>query len=87
MLLSAFCIACAPAAIAQTPRPKMPESSTKVPSDPGAVVVPPATGSEEMAKTPKSVDPEMDDATKDIDRKNRKKSRKLRDKAAREKMR
>lgn len=63
------------------------DDAIKPPSDPGAVVVPPTTGSEEMAKKPKNVDPEMDDATEDIDRKNRTKSRKLRDKAASEKPR
>jgi len=54
----------------QGPRGKM-----KVPSDPGAVVVPPKTGTEEIVKTPnKAVDPKIDDATEDIDRRNRKKS-------------
>lgn len=52
-----------------------PDGAMKAPSDPGAVVTPPTTGTEEMAKTPKTVDPAMDDATADIDRKNRQKSR------------
>lgn len=52
-----------------------PDGAMKAPSDPGAVVTPPATGSEEIVKTPKQVDPGMDDATADIDRNNRKKSR------------
>ncbi|HEY0848221.1 MAG TPA: hypothetical protein VGE12_22830 [Noviherbaspirillum sp.] len=53
----------------------------KTPSDPDAVVVPPTTGNEEITKKPRNVDPKMDDATEDIDRKNRKKSR---DKAKRQ---
>jgi hypothetical protein len=52
----------------------LPDSSAKIPSDKGAIVVPPTTGTEEIVKTPKAVDPKMDDATDDIDRKNRKKS-------------
>lgn len=52
-----------------------PDGAMKAPSDPGAVVTPPTTGTEEMVKTPKKGDPAMDDATADIDRKNRKKSR------------
>ena len=52
-----------------------PPASTKTPSDPGAVVVPPRTGTEEIVKTPnKAVDPKIDDATEDIDRRNRKRS-------------
>jgi hypothetical protein len=52
-----------------------PPSGEKMPSDPGAVVTPPTTGTEEIVKTPnKAVDPKIDDATTDIDRKNRKKS-------------
>lgn len=52
-----------------------PPASGKTPSDPGAVVVPPRTGTEEIVKTPrKDVDPKIDDATEDIDRKNRKRS-------------
>lgn len=50
------------------------DDALKVPSDPGVVVVPPTTGTEEIAKPPKNVDPAMDDATTQIDRKNRKKS-------------
>lgn len=52
----------------------MPDSSVKTPSDKGAIVVPPTTGTEEIVKTPRQVDPKIDDATGDIDRKNRKKS-------------
>ena len=79
-----------PAASAQTVVPKklegemktpadpgmraLPDSSVKTPADKGAIVVPPTTGTEEIVKTPKQVDPKMDDATGDIDRKNRKKS-------------
>lgn len=55
----------------RTPAP----SGEKMPSDPGAVVTPPTTGTEEIVKTPnRAVDPKIDDATTDIDRKNRKKS-------------
>ncbi|HYD96808.1 MAG TPA: hypothetical protein VEC01_15875 [Noviherbaspirillum sp.] len=46
----------------------------KIPSDPGAVVRPPPTGNEEMVKTPKNIDPEIDNATPEIDRKNRSKA-------------
>lgn len=52
----------------------IPDSSVKTPSDKDAIVVPPTTGNEEIVKKPKQVDPKMDDATEDIDRKNRKKS-------------
>lgn len=51
------------------------DSSRKVPGDPGAVVVPPTTDPESIVKPPKHVDPEIDDATKGVDRKNREKSR------------
>ena len=45
------------------------------PSDPGAVVTPPRTGTEDIVKSPnKAVDPKIDDATPDIDRRNRKRS-------------
>lgn len=47
----------------------------KLPSDPGAIVTPPTTGNEGIVKTPKNVDPQMDDATPEIDRKSRDKSR------------
>lgn len=42
------------------------------PANSGSVVVPPATGNEEIVKTPpKNVDPAIDDATGDVDRRNR----------------
>lgn len=50
------------------------DDALNVPSDPGGVVVPPTTGTEEIAKPPKNVDPAMDDATTQIDRKNRTKA-------------
>lgn len=73
---------CTPYATAQTGIAKNPESTTKAPprvektpTDPGAIVTPPRTGTEEIVKTPdKAVDPKIDDATTDIDRRNRKKS-------------
>jgi hypothetical protein len=63
------------------PTPK--EPPVKRPADPGmdspansgSVVVPPSTGNEEIARKPKNVDPKIDDATGDIDRRNRKLSR------------
>jgi len=62
----------------KTPDPAMrstPPRVENVPADPGAVVTPPRTGTEEIVKTPnKAVDPKMDDATTYIDRRNRKKS-------------
>lgn len=90
--LFVFCMASASIVIAQTAIPKMPESTMKMPadpggmrkpkddavktpSDPGSIVVPPSTGTEEIAKQPRNVDSGIDDATTDIDRKNRKKSR------------
>ncbi|WP_420475772.1 hypothetical protein [Noviherbaspirillum sp. ST9] len=57
------------------PAVKVPPHVDKAPTDPGAVVTPPRTGTEEIVKTPnKAVDPKIDDATTDIDRRNRKKS-------------
>jgi hypothetical protein len=53
----------------------IPPPVEKSPTDPGAVVTPPRTGTEEIVKTPnKAIDPKIDDATTDIDRRNRKKS-------------
>ena len=51
-----------------------PAPSVKAPSNSGVIVVPPKTGTEEMVTTPKNVDPEINSATDDIDKKNRKKS-------------
>lgn len=54
---------------------KAPPRVEKTPTDPGAIVTPPRTGTEEIVKTPnKAVDPKIDDATTEIDRRNRKKS-------------
>lgn len=53
---------------------RMPEPGLKPPSDPGSVEVPPTTDPKAIVKPPANVDPGMDDATPDIDRKNRKKS-------------
>lgn len=53
---------------------RMPEPGLKPPSDPGSVEVPPTTDPKAIVKPPPNVDPGMDDATPDIDRKNRKKS-------------
>ncbi|RZI44621.1 hypothetical protein EGT07_04195 [Herbaspirillum sp. HC18] len=76
-----FAAACALPAAAQTdvpkkgePPAKAPGGSANTPSDPGAVVTPPSTGTEEIVKKPKNVDPKIDDATPDIDRRNRRKS-------------
>lgn len=45
---------------------------TRSPANSGAVVVPPPTGNEEIVKKPpKNVDPAIDDATGDVDRRNR----------------
>ncbi|HZW19824.1 hypothetical protein [Noviherbaspirillum sp.] len=53
----------------------VPPRVENTPADPGAVVTPPRTGTEEIVKTPgKAVDPKIDDATTDIDRRNRKRS-------------
>lgn len=86
--LLALLALCAAPVFAQTAMPKQPAPKTPdmpgsaTPSDPGAVVTPPRTGTEEMVKTPGNVDPKIDDATPDIDRKNREKSA---DKKAQEK--
>jgi hypothetical protein len=53
---------------------KSPDSAMKGPSDSGMVVVPPKVDSKSVKTPPKNIDPEIDDATKDIDRENRKKS-------------
>lgn len=84
MTRSVFLLAallCASHAIAQSKAPAEPDMRTvpprveNTPTDPGAVVTPPRTGSEDIVKTPKkAVDPKIDDATTDIDRRNRKKS-------------
>ena len=82
-LLAAVMCAGAQLAAAQSGTPKktdpgMPTTPPRVestPADPGAVVTPPRTGTEEIVKTPNNaVDPKIDDATTDIDRKNRKRS-------------
>ncbi|HYD61094.1 MAG TPA: hypothetical protein VEC35_12095 [Noviherbaspirillum sp.] len=78
MLAAAICVQAAASQTrgADKAEPSMaPPAAGKTPSDPGAVVVPPRTGTEEIVKTPrKAVDPKIDDATEDIDRKNRKRS-------------
>ena len=53
---------------------KSPDSSMKTPSDPGMAVPPPAVGPENIKTPPKNIDPEITDATRDIDRENRRKS-------------
>lgn len=81
-LFAALMPLCAQYATAQAGIAKNPDSMTKAPprvektpTDPGAVVTPPRTGTEEIVKTPnKTIDPKIDDATTDIDRRNRKKS-------------
>ena len=52
---------------------RSPDSSMKAPSDPGMVVPPPSVGPENIKTPPKNIDPEITDATKDIDRENRRK--------------
>lgn len=53
-----------------------PDKSMKAPSDSGIVVVPPRPASDAMITTPpRRVDPKIDDATPDIDKKNSEKSR------------
>lgn len=82
VFLLAAVLAAGHAAQAQTGMPRDPDPAVKAPprvdkapTDPGAVVRPPRTGTEEIVKTPnKAVDPKIDDATTDIDRRNRKKS-------------
>ena len=59
-----------------------PDPSFKAPMDPGMAVEPPKAGTGVVKTPPKNIDPEMDSATGDIDRKNREKSK---DKAAQEK--
>ncbi|HEY8605913.1 MAG TPA: hypothetical protein VIM12_02205 [Noviherbaspirillum sp.] len=77
-LLAACCVP----VHAQVPLPSGPESSVKRPAEPGMktpggggmAVEPPSTGNEEIVKKPGNVDPKIDDATGDIDRKNREQS-------------
>jgi hypothetical protein len=52
---------------------KSPDSSMKTPSDSGMVVPPPNIGPENIKTPPKNIDPQITDATKDIDRENRRK--------------
>jgi hypothetical protein len=53
----------------------MPDKSMKAPSNSGIVVVPPKTASDAMVTAPpRRVDPKIDDATPDIDKKNAEKS-------------
>ena len=53
----------------------LPPPVQNTPGDPGVVVTPPRTGTEEIVKTPNNaIDPKIDDATTDIDRRSRKKS-------------
>jgi hypothetical protein len=61
------------AAFAQTPQKKS-DGQTKEPSNTGIVVVPPKTDPEAVTRPPANVDPKMDDATGEVDRKNREKS-------------
>lgn len=51
-----------------------PDASRKTPSDSDMVVVPQPIDPEAVIPPPKHVDPAMNDATRKIDRKNRKKS-------------
>jgi hypothetical protein len=51
-----------------------PDSSMKAPSNSGVIVVPPKTDHAAIATPPRNIDPEIDAATRDIDKKNRKKS-------------
>ncbi len=78
MLAAATCMQVAAAQTAMPDKaqpPAKPPASGSAPSDSGAVVVPPRTGNEEIVKAPrKAIDPKIDDATEDIDRKNRKRS-------------
>lgn len=54
----------------------LPDKSMKAPSNSGIVVVPPKTASDAMVTTPsRRVDPKIDDATPDIDKKNAEKSK------------
>jgi hypothetical protein len=89
-MLSAGLLMASAAAWGQTGLPAKPDSSIKPPADPGirrspdspmqapsnsgVIVVPPKTDPEAITTPPKNVDPEIDDVTKDIDRKNRQKS-------------
>lgn len=67
------------AAQAQMTVPAPKDAPLKRPADPGmnspansgSVVVPPSTGNEEIITKPKNVDPKMDDATGEVDRRNR----------------
>ncbi|RJF97336.1 hypothetical protein [Noviherbaspirillum saxi] len=52
-----------------------PDKSMKAPSNSGIVVVPPKTDPGAVVTPPRHVDPKMDDATSDIDRKNAEESR------------
>jgi hypothetical protein len=54
---------------------RAPDASKETPSDPGAIVVPPKIDPAAVATPPANIDPEISDATKDIDRNNRKKSK------------
>ena len=56
-----------------------PDPSIKAPADPGMVVEPPKAGTGMVKRPPENIDPKMDSATSDIERKNREKSK---DKAA-----
>jgi len=53
---------------------RSPDSPMKTPSDPGIVVVPPKVDPDAVKTPPKNIDPEITDATKDVDRKNREKA-------------
>jgi hypothetical protein len=53
---------------------KSPDSSMKVPSDPGIVTTPPKVDPKAVKTPPRNIDPKIDDATENIDRKNRRKS-------------
>ena len=88
LLLAALLIIPASQTTAQTAVPKKMEPADpgmhhkpprveNTPADPGAIVTPPRTGTEEIIKTPnKAVDPKIDDATTDIDRRNRERTEK-----------
>jgi hypothetical protein len=85
-LLAASAVSCAqtkPPSDSGPPVPSVPDrgmsrapdsSPMKTPSDSGMVVTPPDVGPEIAKTPPKNIDPKINDATGEIDRKNRKKS-------------
>ncbi|HEX7649236.1 MAG TPA: hypothetical protein VF450_17695 [Noviherbaspirillum sp.] len=61
-------------ATAQTMKAPSDPGMAKPPADAGAVVKPPPVNDKSVATPPKNVDPEIDAATRDIDRATKKKS-------------